>query len=131
MSGGIRLIKDLDTKRVYRLKNGDQVTLEISLAYYQISVLNPTNEEDYGQIIMEFEDLDYDRYLILSMNSPAQQIGFGTAALEFFKDYTQGQIYARPNDGIVRNDGSHLTNNAPIFVGKMRALGLIEKEAWD
>lgn len=59
------------------------------------------------------------------MYSPIPQSGLGRAALEFFIDMTGASIYCRPNDGIVRDDGSHLTEVAPGFVHKMQQEGLI------
>lgn len=51
----------------------------------------------------------------------------GEAALRLFLANTEGIIYARENDGQRRDDGSHLTGDAPIFVEKMQAKKLIEK----
>jgi len=56
---------------------------------------------------------------------PIKNVGLGRAALEFFIDATNSTIFCRSNDGIVRDDGSHLTEDATGFVDKMKEEGLI------
>lgn len=83
------------------------------------------------------EDIDEDgigngeRFLLARMYSPEKKSGLGRSALEFFIDMTGASIYVRPHDGIVLDDGSHLTGDAPIFVGKMQEYGLIEPYEFD
>lgn len=59
------------------------------------------------------------------MYVPIKEAGLGRAALEFFKDYTQADVFARENDGQVRDDGSRLTEDAPGFVAKMIDEGIL------
>ena len=54
-----------------------------------------------------------------------KNLGLGSATLKFFKDATfNSELWASPNDGVIREDGSHLTVDAPGFVRKMIAEGL-------
>ena len=41
--------------------------------------------------------------------------GIGREALVFFKEVSGGTIVAEDDDGIQKNDGSHLTGDAPLI----------------
>jgi len=126
------LIKDNDNERDYQIPSGRIITLVYDDMDYSISFKE--NDQPIGD---EFrfidESIDEDgcgdgeRYLLARMFSPVPASGLGRAALEFFIDMTGATIYARSHDGIVRDDGSNLTGDAPIFVGKMQDEGLIEE----
>ena len=45
--------------------------------------------------------------------------------LEYFLEIYGGPLYTSSNDGLVRDDGSHLTEDAPSFVMHMQAKGII------
>jgi hypothetical protein len=125
------LINNRDLERDYLIPNGRIITLIYDEMDCSISF-----EENRKKIGDEFrfidEDIDEDdygsgeRYLLARMYSPIKKSGLGRAAIEFFIDMTGAEIYTRPHDGIVRNDGSHLTEDAPFFVSKMQEEGLIE-----
>ena len=125
------LIDDRDQERDYKIPDGRIITLIYDDMDFSISF-----EENGDRIGDEFrfidEDIDEDdfgsgeRYLLARMYSPIKGAGLGRAAIEFFIDMTDAEIYARPHDGRVRNDGSHLTEDAPSFVLKMQQEGLIE-----
>jgi hypothetical protein len=51
--------------------------------------------------------------------------GLGSAALRYFLDVFGGPLYVSANDGMERDDGSHLTEDAPSFVQHMIAIGVI------
>jgi len=51
--------------------------------------------------------------------------GIGRACVELFNDYFDVIVTAEENDGIPKDDGSHLTHDAPGFVQKLREEGLI------
>lgn len=126
------LIDDREFERDYKLSNGQIITLKLSDDLSQITFWldgrRLGNDEDFC-----FKDLgDYsDGYLLARMYIPIKGMGLGRAALEFFTEITKMKVYVRPNDGISRDDGSYLTEDAPGFVHKMRKEGLIEKEIKD
>lgn len=55
--------------------------------------------------------------------------GIGRAALIFHLDIFKTPIFAAENDGMKREDGSHLTGDAPSFVNRMRFERIIETPA--
>lgn len=72
-----------------------------------------------------------DKFLLKRMYSPTEfkRMGLGELALQFFKEYNSDpKIYVRANDGQTRNDGSHLTGDAPVFCENMKIKKLIEQE---
>jgi hypothetical protein len=125
------LISNRGNERDYQIQNNRIITLIYDEMDYSISF-----EENGKSIGDEFRFIDEDvdeegfgneeRFLLARMYSPIKQSGLGRAAIEFFIDMTGAEIYARPHDGIVRDDGSHLTEDAPAFVSKMQDEGLIE-----
>lgn len=122
------LIEEREFERDYQIQDGRIITLKYD--DIEDTITFSENGESIGD---EFSFVDEhengDRYLLARMYSPIPQSGLGRAALEFFIEMTDAIIYARQHDGIVRDDGSHLTGDAPIFVGKMQEAGLIEN--WD
>jgi hypothetical protein len=128
------LINDRGDERDYQIPNGRIITLIYDEMDYSISFKeNGKSIGDEFRFIDESMDEDGfgngERYLLARMYSPIPQSGLGRAAVEFFIDMTGASIYTRPNDGIVRDDGSNLTENAPAFVSKLQVEGLIEE--WD
>lgn len=124
-------INDRGNERDYQIAGDRIITLIYDEMDYSISFQeNGQNIGDEFRFIEE--DIDEDgfgngeRYLLARMYSPIKLSGLGRAAVEFFIDLTGASIYARPHDGIVRDDGSHLTEDAPFFVSKMQDEGLIE-----
>ncbi len=63
------------------------------------------------------------------IDSSYKRKGIGRESLKFFKEITGTQIVASENDGIRKDDGSHLTGDAPVFVSKMQEEGIIERPA--
>lgn len=125
------LINERGAERDYQIQNGRIITLVYDEMDYSISF-----KENGASIGDEFrfmdESVDEDgcgngeRFLLARMYSPIPQSGLGRAAVEFFIDMTGASIYTRPHDGIVRDDGSNLTEDAPAFVSKLQDEGLIE-----
>lgn len=60
-----------------------------------------------------------------------QRLGIGEAALRFHIAMHGGTITATANDGIRRDDGSHLTGAGPAFVAAMKEKGLIAHDGSD
>lgn len=118
------LINDSGLIRTYRTTKGQIVILEMNEEWSEI-VFKLKNGDKFGEFV--FKDLEDGSYKLMRMYSePYEGCGIGRAALEMFKDITEGAlVYTSPNDGIPRDDQSHLTNIAPIFVHKMIEAGLI------
>lgn len=115
-------------ERDYQIKGGRIITI----------IFDEENEsfnfKENGEIIGDkFRFIDYSvdgnrkRFLIARMYSPIKLAGLGRAVLEFFIYLTEATIYAHQNEGIKKDDGSHLTEDALNFVSKMQKAGLIEK----
>lgn len=114
-------------KKTITLNNGQVITMKLTDDWSEIKFW-----ENGRQLSGEFEfieDEDEVRFLLCRMYTPINRQGLGEEALKFFIEVTGGVIWTRTHDGIVRDDGSHLTGQAPSFVGKMQDLGLIEP--WD
>lgn len=124
-----KLISEDDLERRYEIPNGEIITLRIDDDLEEVTFWNESGNQlgnDRDFLFMEDEYMD-NRYLLGRMYVPIKKNGLGRAAVEFFKEYTDSVIYTRENNGIVLNDGTHLTGDAPDFVGKMQKEGLIEK----
>jgi hypothetical protein len=82
----------------------------------------------------EFQVGEDDDHLMLmraymTLISPSyKRQGIGRVAFKFFNELCPYPIYTRPHDGIRRDDGSHLTGDAPAFVAAMIREGLIQNE---
>lgn len=75
----------------------------------------------------EFKSLEEGGYKLMRMYCNAGKTGgIGRAILEFFIETTNEIPCASPPDGQVREDQSHLTEDAPCFVAKMIEEGLIK-----
>lgn len=124
------LIEDRDLERDHRLSDGRIITTVLEDDLSQITFRDKaTGEELSGEFVFEEnpESMSED-VLLARMYSPIKYEGLGEAALRHFTEYTGKEVFVRPNDGIPLDDGSHLTEDAPRFVNKMRRLGLIIEE---
>jgi hypothetical protein len=79
---------------------------------------DPRGREEYF-ITWAYLDSQGDRY---------KRQGIGRAALKFHHEMFDCPIFAQSDDSLTREDGSHLTGDAPAFVAKMREEGLIEPD---
>lgn len=120
-----QLVQDNDNERIYRISGNRLITIKISddseITYWE-NDLQIGNDEDFVFIEDEF---DYSKYLLARMYVPIKGEGLGRATIEFFKEYFDVAVWARTFDGIEREDGSHLTEDAPAFVDKMIMEGLL------
>ena len=129
------LIEDNDLSRTYELTNGDRVVITLDEEYREILV-ETYGGENIGKIELDC-DHDYDpKCKIVWMYLDGQNgrylhKGIGREALKFQKEYSDCKIITEDDDGIKRDDGSHLTGDAPVFVNKMRKEGIIEKSIDD
>lgn len=121
-------ISEDEFERKYEIANGQTITLKIDEDYSQVSFWNDDNEQLGSDMDFVFRESEFNpnRYLLARMYVPITNMGLGRAAIEFFKEVTNATIYTRPHDGISRDDGSHLTDDAPGFVSRMQEEGLIE-----
>ena len=114
--------------KIITLNNGQVVELRLSEDWEEITFYQ--NNVKIKDCEFEFYDLYEDQtvYLLKRMYSPShiKRQGLGEEVLRFFKDETDAIIVTRKFDGIVQSDGSHLTENAPNFVKKMKNLKLID-----
>jgi hypothetical protein len=109
------------------LRNGVSITMHLTEEWDKISFSLCGNELD-GEFL--FDDIyeNQKSFLLKRIYSPNKfkRLGLGEEALIFFKSETNNAIiWARENNGIVLDDGSHLTGNASNFVKKMQRIGLI------
>ena len=120
----IQIINKQEFKWVIRSVKGKVITLEMSDDWTEI-VFKDINGKQFGEF--EFKELHDGSYKLMRMyTEPHKGEGIGTMALEMFKEVTMGvPVYTSPNDGIVRDDQSHLTEDAPGFVAGMIEAGLI------
>lgn len=126
------LITDNEFEKTYRLETGEIITIKFDDANYEMNFYDE-NGNQIGDCFKFVDESDYDypssqeRYLLGRMYSPRPQLGLGRACLEFFLEiHPDAKIYTRPDDGQKRDDGSHLTEDAPGFVIRMIEEGLIE-----
>lgn len=126
------LVNDNDSERDYQITGGRIITLKLEADFSQITFWE--NGKQLGRdrdFLFDDSETSNNSYLLARMYVPIKEAGLGRAALEFFKDYTQADVFARENDGQVRDDGSHLTEDAPGFVAKMIDEGILLDNSGD
>lgn len=118
-----------DFEKIYSLENGEEVKIIISDELDKIEVFNDLGDK-IG--IIELEESEFSNsyklmymYMDLKGKRYVRQ-GIGRECLLFFQELTGASLTANSNDGNVRDDGSHLTDDAPMFVGQMRNEGIVE-----
>jgi len=122
--GIAKLIKDAEFTRVYESSNGNLITLVLDDCLEDI-IFRDEKGKKVGEF--EFRELANGGYKLTRMyNEVYKGEGLGRAALEFFKEASRSKLYVSPNDGQTRDDGSHLTEDAPGFAAKMIKEGLFD-----
>ncbi len=111
--------------RSVELSSGRNVKMHLAEDWSEIT-FTENGERLPGEFEFIQNEFDDNRFLLARTYSPIPRQGLGEAALRFFNEVTDAVVWTRELDGVRRNDGSHLTGDAPVFVGKMQALGLIE-----
>lgn len=121
------LINDRDLERDYQINGSTLITLKLEDDFSEIKFYDSNGIELEGEFLFFDESENGESYLLGRMYAPSsfKKSGLGRAALELFTEYTGANVYAREHDGQVRDDGSHLTGDAPIFVGQMIEEGLL------
>ncbi|HCH1474579.1 TPA: hypothetical protein NKQ81_004625 [Vibrio parahaemolyticus] len=106
----------------HKISENESVKICIDEDEFKLIVFNESNEK-VGEI--EFSELNNGfkiRWMYLDfLGDDYKHKGIGRAALVYFKEIYQMPIYANNNDGLVYDDGSHLTGDAPFFIDKMRS----------
>ena len=129
MSNKIKLLEEhpLGHKRKYLLNNGVEVLLEKDDFNEYIYIYKMPERERIGEF--EFRcsyDYGNSSLHLTRMFSGITGQGIGKEILEWVIESSGATIYTTQNDGIPRDDGSHLTGDAPMFVESMRKKGLIK-----
>lgn len=111
----------------FRCKNGETVHIEIKDDGTAARVFTPGGREIGG---LEFEEYD-DNSLVLVWanleNTDKRYVrqGIGRKCVQMLADYNKIPLLARFPDGQRREEGGHLTGDAPAFVQAMIREGLI------
>lgn len=121
-------IKDNNETREIRIKTGETITLKLDEFDYTVTATNSSNQK-IGSIEFSYDD-DFDKHKLKWMyldelDDRYKRMGIGTAIVLFYKDYFDCLVYAEYNDGITKDDGSHLTQDAPVFVDNLRKQKII------
>jgi len=114
-----------ENERVFRLLNNRIITIRIN-DDKEISYLeNDIEIGNYDDFVFAEDEFNHSSYLLARMYVPITKQGLGRETIKFFSEYFDVSIWARGHDGIRRDDGSHLTEDAPGFVDKMIEEGLL------
>ena len=89
----------------------DEEVGRLSFRPYDVPV-NKHQEETYFHLTYAF---------IEGRNGKFKRQGIGTEAFRLFRECTGAEVTFSENDGIMRDDGSHLTGDAPRFVASLIA----------
>ena len=123
----------------FQTKDGRTVVIEIDESDYTATVQTPTGAKigafEFSQVSTGHRQTKYgpdDNYELLLTNAFLDdeggsylRQGIGRRILEMVSEESDMEIFAHRHDGIQRDDGSHLTGDAPAFVERMVKDGLI------
>ncbi|WP_063703605.1 hypothetical protein [Pseudoalteromonas gelatinilytica] len=117
---------DYELMKSYDISDTESVTIVIDEDVPSIIVFTE-DEQRIGNI--DLSEVDEGFYIVWmyldQLSNKYKKKGIGRACLEFFSESYQMPIYAAKNDGHPREDGSHLTGDAPGFISRMRSEGLV------
>lgn len=120
---------DLDeTTRRLVLSSGMTLTLELSLE--KVRVLDGDGQE-VGYLSFTCKDVPFGCGDVMQVyrlthafieggNGRYKHQGVGTEAVRFFQEYIGQGVELPKDDGVRKDDGSHLTGDGPGFVGSLR-----------
>jgi hypothetical protein len=121
----------------YRCKDGRAVRIYIDDESDFLTSVRDSDGSEIGRFEFDrIDDLNGDylklrwAYLDLIGSSYLRQ-GIGRECLKRVKEFSDLAIVAEDHDGAQRDDGSHLTNDAPGFVARMRREHLIARSDGD
>ena len=115
----------------YRCKDGRDVHIYIDDEMDFLTTIRDGEGREIGRFEFDWiDDLDGDylklRWAYLDViDSSYRCKGIGRECLKRVKEFSGFEIVAEDHDGVQRDDGSHLTNDAPGFVARMRRERLI------
>lgn len=128
-------MKNYEFQKKFKISNGEEVDIVIDEDAERVIVFNQNGDEigsiDYRIITCEgkYED---DEYIYLThmyldkMGKKYVHQGIGRECLKLLNEYGL-PVTAAHDDGIRKDDGSHLTEDAVYFIQKMRNEGLVCK----
>lgn len=135
MDKRLPLVKDLDESRIYRIKDGRHVRIEVDDFFEQVQAFDEKDGEigRFKFLEIEFDEIPQqeDTFKFIwgyldSIDDSYKRQGIGRQMLLDFKWLSGAKIVASQNDGMRHNDGSHLTDDAPPFIAQMREENIIE-----
>jgi hypothetical protein len=112
----------------YTCRNGEEVTIEFDDTSYTARAFD-VHRQEVGRF--EFDEHDGPVLKLVwayldRVDKKYKRQGIGCRILQIAKERYGMPIVAEDNDGLRKDDGSHLTGDAPGFVSQMRRRGLIE-----
>ena len=128
----LRIIEDKGLERTYKLSDGRVIKIVIDDLFESISVKNTEDKEvgriEFREILDEYRTCYKITWMYMDLiDRSYKKKGIGREALRFFKETIKAPIIVSEDDGMRKNNGSHLTGDAPAFVSKMQDEGIIEK----
>ena len=115
----------------FRCKDGRAVRIQVDDENYFTTTVRDSDGREIGRIEFRWIDDLNCNYLKLCwayldlVDSSYRFQGIGRECLKQVRELSGLAIVAAENDGMQRDDGSHLTGDAPGFVARMQAEGLI------
>lgn len=123
----LEVISTDELRQRCRLADGRMVDIEIDDSGQEITI-SAVNGPKLGSIQLQRTDSGHYhlKRMYLDQDGGAfKRCGIGRQALKFHSESFGSLFTAAPNDGQQREDGSHLTGDAPGFIHKMREEGLV------
>jgi hypothetical protein len=119
-------MKNHEFQTKFKMSNGEEVDIVIDEDANKVNVFNQ-KEEEIGSIdyrIIDNEHYEYIRLTHMSLDIEYVRKGIGRECLKLLKEYGL-PVTAAYDDGIRKDDGSHLTGDAVYFIQTMRNEGLV------
>jgi len=111
----------------YKISDNENVTIAIDEDKISIIVFTKSGEKIGNINLVEVDNGFYITWMYLDqLSSKYKHKGIGQACLEFFSEVYGMPIFAAQDDGHKKSDGSHLTEDAPAFISKMRTKGVVK-----
>jgi len=120
-------------EELFTTRDGRVVRIQIDDVDFSVEVTVVASGEEIGTL--EFHEIEMDsrapsvlRFTSAFLEGPDgsyRRQGIGRRCLQLIREISDMEIVAADDDGQRRDDGSHLTGDAPAFVTRMREEGLI------
>lgn len=125
----------MDHSYEHNCKNGETVTIQYNDECEKFIAFNEKNQNIGSIYLATRQELSYrnepKEYLYITnahldeLGHQYKRQGIGQRCLEIAIETTSLCIYAAIHDGNQRDDGSHLTGDAPSFINRMEEKGII------